>query len=57
VAVEASTEPAAAPRERESRPSHQRGKRDGNDRKVVGLGDHVPAFLQRPVPFPRTGTE
>ena len=57
VAVEASPEPTRAPREREARSSHQRDNRDGNDRKVVGLGDHVPAFLQKPVPFPRTGTE
>ncbi len=60
VAVEACPEPTRAPREREARPSHQRDNRDnrdGNDRKVVGLGDHVPAFLQKPVPFPRTGTE
>jgi superfamily II DNA/RNA helicase len=57
VAVEASPEPTRAPAPREARPSHQRDNRDGNDRKVVGLGDHVPAFLQKPVPFPRTGTE
>jgi superfamily II DNA/RNA helicase len=49
------------PREREQReprePRQPRQREDNNDRKVVGLGDHVPAFLQRPVPFPRTGTE
>jgi superfamily II DNA/RNA helicase len=43
------------PREREQRQPRQREDNDRN--KVVGLGDHVPAFLQRPVPFPRTGTE
>jgi superfamily II DNA/RNA helicase len=54
------------PRERQPRESESRSNRppraprenDREDRKVVvGLGDHVPAFLQRPVPVPRTGTE
>jgi superfamily II DNA/RNA helicase len=56
---------AQAPREqrehhesREQRePRQPRQQHDANDRRVVGLGDHVPAFLQRPVPLPRTGTE
>jgi len=46
---------------REQQPRAPRPPRESNergDRKVVvGLGDHVPAFLQRPVPLPRTGTE
>lgn len=39
--------------ERSERPSdrgHQgRNRRDDDDEKVIGLGDHVPAFLMRPV--------
>jgi superfamily II DNA/RNA helicase len=39
-------------------PRPPREAQDRGDRKVVvGLGDHVPAFLQRRVPLPRTGTE
>jgi superfamily II DNA/RNA helicase len=47
------------PRANQARsPRPPRENRDRDDRKVVvGLGDHVPAFLQRRVPLPRTGTE
>jgi superfamily II DNA/RNA helicase len=65
--IQAREQPPREPQPREHQPrsprppreSHDRGDRgDRGDRKVVvGLGDHVPAFLQRPVPLPRTGTE
>ncbi|MEM9123949.1 MAG: hypothetical protein AAGB03_11595, partial [Pseudomonadota bacterium] len=29
-------------------------RRDEDDTPVVGLGDHVPAFLLRPTPLPRS---
>ncbi|MCW5750186.1 MAG: DEAD/DEAH box helicase [Alphaproteobacteria bacterium] len=32
-------------------PRHQRRDEDGDERPVIGLGDHVPAFLMRPVPL------
>jgi hypothetical protein len=34
--------------ERRSRTDH-RGREEGEDRRVVGFGDHLPAFLARPV--------
>ncbi|MEM9095329.1 MAG: hypothetical protein AAGC62_10200, partial [Pseudomonadota bacterium] len=39
--------------EGKSKRSRRRGgRRDGDDRPVVGMGDHVPAFLLREVPLP-----
>jgi hypothetical protein len=34
------------------RGDHRRGE-DRDDRPVVGLGDHIPAFLLRPTRMPR----
>jgi superfamily II DNA/RNA helicase len=49
------------PETREPHANQARSPRESHDRDdrkvVVGLGDHVPAFLQRRVPLPRTGTE
>jgi len=58
-------------RERRDRPQGERRERHGRDRRdrrspheflpdaaeaVVGLGDHVPAFLKRPVPISKAGS-
>jgi superfamily II DNA/RNA helicase len=47
-------EPAAAEQER-ARPRH-RHREEPDDDRVVGLGDHVPAFLLRPVRLPKKAT-
>jgi superfamily II DNA/RNA helicase len=56
---EARPQETREPRANQARaPRPPRESHDRDDRKVVvGLGDHVPAFLQRRVPLPRTGTE
>ena len=42
--------PARNSREgREDKPRNRRRRDDYNDSKVVGMGDHVPAFLMRPI--------
>jgi superfamily II DNA/RNA helicase len=41
--------PRPAPRQDERRPADRRPAPQSADDKVVGLGDHVPAFLLRPV--------
>jgi len=44
-------EPEAAPQEKQPRKERQRSDRSrGSDRVVVGMGDHVPDFLMRPMP-------
>ena len=51
--------PAAAGRQRasaRSKPAHGRKQRDG-DNPVVGMGDHVPLFMRRPVPVQRPASE
>jgi superfamily II DNA/RNA helicase len=47
-------QPAPAEHER-ARPRHHRRDEEDDDR-VVGLGDHVPAFLLRPVRLPKKAT-
>ncbi len=46
-------EPASAPRSRDERPTgrgaERRPRHDEDDEVVIGLGDHVPSFLLRPV--------
>ena len=48
-------EAAPAPRSRDERPTaartseHRRSRNDDDDAVVIGLGDHVPSFLLRPV--------
>jgi superfamily II DNA/RNA helicase len=52
---EAAAEPAATPRreknreDRSGRPRGRKNRGEERDEPVVGLGDHVPAFLLRPV--------
>lgn len=36
------------PRDRNDNKGDRKGGQGGNEKKVVGLGDHVPAFLQKP---------
>ena len=51
--------PAAAGRQRSStrpKPTNGRKQRDG-DSPVVGMGDHVPLFMRRPVPVQRPASE
>lgn len=37
------------PRQKKSEPRQERGRREDKEPPVIGLGDHVPAFLLRPV--------
>ena len=39
-----------------SKPSRSR-QRETNENPVIGMGDHVPLFMQRPVPIQRTGAQ
>ena len=41
--------PARAPRPERGEPVQRRRQHDDNDERVIGLGDHVPSFLLRPV--------
>ncbi|MEM8985669.1 MAG: DEAD/DEAH box helicase [Pseudomonadota bacterium] len=36
-------------------PRKRRGRKSESEEQIVGLGDHVPAFLMRPVPKTKTG--
>ena len=45
----ASARPVRAAPDRSRRPSAEHRQRDHDDRPVVGMGDHVPMFMRRPV--------
>lgn len=44
------------PRERRSRGGKGRSRSDRDDNQVIGMGDHVPAFILRELPLPKAKT-
>ena len=49
---------SAAKAKRRPEPSrHSRGRRNEPDTPIIGMGDHVPFFLRRPVPLQRKASE
>ncbi len=55
--AEDSRQKEKAPRNRPSLSRRDRGRRHEPETPIVGMGDHVPLFMQRPVPLQRKASE
>jgi len=55
--AEDSRQKEKTPRNRPSLSRRERGRRHEPETPIVGMGDHVPLFMQRPVPLQRKASE